>query len=378
MSARLSGLALLVVLALSSWAHAAGDPAKAAKAARELRRNGHPEAALVVLEQASAPRDPRVLGETIQALLDAGRLEDAQRSAHDLTSEQRGAALPLVIASLRLAALGGATPDVLAGVERSLETAPKHVDLHALRVRMLVQLGRDAEAAQAFDEIPSTMSDVLRRDVEIDLLHERGRRELEDVDRVERAVPRLERALQLDDSRVDVRIDLARALVRFNRNERAEEIVLAGLERDDADTDERLALTSMHGEVCRSMDRLDVARECFDQVLAARPGDIDARIGLARCHLRGGTFDEAAAMLDAVLTERPDHIEAQLVRAEVDLTLREPESAERHLRSLLAARPNHLKAQYMLSRALRLRGEHAEAKVVLEAYQARKEELASR
>lgn len=352
------------------------DAGSATRAARDERRAGHVDAALATLDRARPADDPRVVGERIQALLDAGRPVEAVELAEAHEGPVR--TLPMVVAHLRLAALLGRHDDVLAAVDHNLVAAPHHADLHALRVSTLAALGRDAEAADALLALPDSVPPHQRRLVEIDVHHLRGRRELEDPDLVERAVPRLEHALSLDTERIDVRVDLARALVRFNRNERAEEVVLEGLARDDLTDAERLALVTVHGDVCRSMDRLDDARDAFAEVLAGRPDDVDARVGLARCDLRGGDFDAATDALDAVLADVPDHFEAHLVRTEVALLAADGDAAEQHIRAVLDTRPRHLKAQYMLSRALLLQGRAAEAREVLAEYRARQDALASR
>lgn len=366
-------LALVVCAALASGQTL--DAGSAAKQARNARRAGDAEAALAILGRASPAGDPRVAGETIQALLDAGRADEALALAQRVDGSV--ATLPMVVAMLRVAALAGRHDEVLAGVDRNLRAAPQHVDLHALRARTLAELGRDAEAMAVLKGLPAAAPPALRTTLEIDLAHARGRREMADADMVERAVPRLERALGLDPDRVDVRVDYATALVRFNRNERAEEVVAEGLARAGVTDDERLSLTVARADACRSMDRLDEARAALGDVLDARPGDIPARLALARCDLRDGAYEPAIERLDAVLADSPDHLEAQLVRAELALLVDDGAGAERHLRAALDQRPRHLRAQYMLSRALRLAGKHAEAREVLEAYRDRKQALAS-
>lgn len=354
----------------------AGDPAAdLARAAREARRSGHPEEALkaIVLGEVALLNDLRVAGERIQALLDIGRTEEAAQVDAALGPVSAGPP-SLAIARMRLQILRGQPADALAWAEAARETLGENPDLLAASVEALSALQRWGEADQALHGLPTSMPEALRTRLEVDLALAQAHEMAQDPDLVERAIPLLERALQMAPERDEVKVAMVLALAQWHRPDRAEALAqeVLGRAQGAARADMLYAL----GTVRRAELRDDEAAECFEQVLALQPDHPRAAIALARCRLRAGREAEGMALLERRLAADPKDPEALLLRAELALERRDANVAVSSLRAVLERYPRHLKALYMLSRALALEGRDDEQAKVLADWKKRHDELA--
>ncbi len=353
------------------------DVSDRAKQARELRRTGHPAEALKALKGLPPPAatDSRVLGERVQALMDLGRSEEAVEVLRQLVGE-RQVALPAVAADVRVLVHQGRAEEALRQADAMLAGAPNHLDLLVGRIAALLALDRVGDAVQAQRTLPDTAPAQLLERVEIDVLLARAAAEAADPELLERAVPKLERALELDPARLAVRLARADALAGFNRSERAQALLDEVL--DELQGEPRRSALTRRGDVLRAAQQIEDARDCYEQVLAEVPEHRGAAVGLARCDLKEGQLAQAAVRLEGVLALEPSALDAGLALAEVELARRQPERSVACLERVLATRANHLKALYMLSRAWRLAGQHERAAEVLDRYTRRKQELAGR
>lgn len=77
----------------------------------------------------------------------------------------------------------------------------------------------------------------------------------------------------------------------------------------------------------------------LEQVLAARPTDVDARLNLGLTLLAENRLDEADAAFGAVLARAPDYVDAHLGRARVAARRGDPAKARAALDAAEAARP---------------------------------------
>lgn len=83
----------------------------------------------------------------------------------------------------------------------------------------------------------------------------------------------------------------------------------------------------------------DEARALFERVLAAEPGRVDARLGIAKVlHLSGKT-NEAAVRVESVLAERPDDASAHLLMAQLCMGEGNRASALKHYEHTLKLNP---------------------------------------
>ncbi|MED5330176.1 MAG: tetratricopeptide repeat protein [Planctomycetota bacterium] len=341
---------------------------------RDLRREGKAEEVLVRLDEVRAEQatDTRLVGERVQALLDLGRMTEAMELTVEVEPGQQ-VGLPLAIGQARIFLLQGKTEEGLKQVGQILAIAPNNIDARVAEIRGLVSLQRFSEAATKLSALPEGTPSALRRRVGIDVDLGRAQQEGSDPDGLELAIPRLEAALARDDSRLDVRLELVEALIRFHREEKAEDLVLEVLE--EATQEDEWSLRVALASVYRSGLRLEEAEELLEQVLDQDPTHFGARRGLARCALKGGDLEQAEERLRSCHADRPRDIPTLMTLGEVSLARRNGKGAEEAMNKILEMRPHHLKALYVLSRGLRLQGRDEEAGEALKAYEERKRQM---
>ena len=358
-----------------------GAAAELARSMRELRRAGQAEQALARLDGLApgAPllADDRIAGERLSALMDLERPEEAAKLDAEL-GPKRQLALPLLVARARLEALAGHGDVALRLLDAAGTGFANQPDVVAVRALALAATEdyRSAMEAAASISIPA-----LGARATADVLLTRARTELDDPDLVERAIPRLEQALQLQPRRVDIRSELVSALADWHRAERAIELAEAGLAQGgaaEAPDGRRADLLVALGSVYRAELQDAEAVRCFEQALAVAPRHGHALVALARCRLRAGQADEARSLLARRLAERPDDVEALFLRAEDSLESRDPGAALESLQRVLAQKPASLKALYMLSRAQAMQGLVDEQARTLARYTDRRRQLAAR
>lgn len=354
----------------------AGDPAAdLARAAREARRAGEAAQALAILETGapSLLSDLRVAGERIQALLDAGRVSEATEVHAALGAVSAGPP-PFGIARMRLQIAVGQPVPALAWAESAKAALGDNPDFLAACIEAQAAQRRWSEADRALQRLPEGFPAPLRLRLEVDLALAQARELAQDPDLVERAIPLLERALQLAPARDDVKVELVVALAQWHRPERAEALAREVLGRTEGAA--RADMLYALGTVLRAELRDAEAAECFEQVMALQPDHPRAPTGLARCRLRAGREAEALDLLARRLAADPHDPEALLLRAEHALEQRDASVAVASLRTVLDRYPQHLKALYMLSRALALQGRIEEQAEVLATWKRKRDELA--
>jgi tetratricopeptide (TPR) repeat protein len=120
--------------------------------------------------------------------------------------------------------------------------------------------------------------------------------------------------------------------------------------------------------------RYDEALPLLERAAAARPGDPEVLVRLARCHQGLLDMDRARQLLDAVLAEHPDHTPALRARGQLAVATGRLDEAEDWLRRAAEAGPQDYRAQWALADCLKQRHKEAEAL----AQQARAERLKER
>lgn len=98
------------------------------------------------------------------------------------------------------------------------------------------------------------------------------------------------------------------------------------------------------------------ALAAFRALVARNPGDLQARLWIARLHERMGNIDQAEPVYHSVLQEDPASLDAALGVARALLARREPEEAVDLLEPVVEGRPDNAAALEMLGRAHRLAG----------------------
>lgn len=111
----------------------------------------------------------------------------------------------------------------------------------------------------------------------------------------------------------------------------------------------------------RALRRLESAEVAYQAVLDLLPGHLDALLALAECaRLR---HDRAAALawFERVLTVAPANAAARLGAGDEARALRRPEDAEIHYLALLAGEPKHGRALLAMAECCRMRDDRAAA-----------------
>jgi tetratricopeptide (TPR) repeat protein len=109
--------------------------------------------------------------------------------------------------------------------------------------------------------------------------------------------------------------------------------------------------------------RYDEAFAHFETYRKAHPDDVDALVGAARCVRHTRSAEAALPMIDQALTKNPDHAEANLVRGQILLNdLNKPAEALAPLRKADALMPNELEIVGAVAKALRILKRDDEAK----------------
>ncbi|MGH9798553.1 MAG: tetratricopeptide repeat protein [Candidatus Polarisedimenticolia bacterium] len=108
------------------------------------------------------------------------------------------------------------------------------------------------------------------------------------------------------------------------------------------------------------------AREFLEGFLARHPGDLGARLVLARVFVRQGENARAAEILDGVVRDHPDLLMARYNLGFISYRLRRYPEAERHLRRAVELRPEFPEGFYSLGLTYLAIGRIADATGALE------------
>ncbi len=185
------------------------------------------------------------------------------------------------------------------------EEDPGNPFAHTTVASLAYRAGRLAEAARAFHL-------ALELDPERPDVRQNYGKLLRDMDRLEDSEKELRLALaQTDAQDARTRSSLAETLARLGKTEEALRLVADALRIEPGDTEALAA----QGRVFAAEGRLDEAAKSL--VEAAAGGDPDARIELARVHVRRGDYAHARETLDAVLGANPAHPWALAVLGQV-------------------------------------------------------------
>lgn len=230
------------------------------------------------------------LGLTLEA---AGRHVDAATAferCFDLKSGDDGPdANSAVLVGLNLIRAGQPEP-ALAWLDRAESLDPSNIAVYVQRIEALGDLGRHAEAEEAFyvgQQIDPEHAELYASIARI--LSARGEHE--------RSVWCLREAARLDPDLPRVRARLARAFADSGRLERARQLYVRELREDPGDADTLLDL----GELLMDMHRLREAGEKFRRVLELEPDHPDAHHLLGELAEREDNLADALVHYDVVL-----------------------------------------------------------------------------
>lgn len=115
-----------------------------------------------------------------------------------------------------------------------------------------------------------------------------------------------------------------------------------------------------------AQQRLDDASAELRRLIADSPGALDARVRLARLELDRGRADAAAECLTPLPPAHPELGAAVDILGRAQLALGLSTAAEDSFRRVVSLAPERPEGRYGIARALLLRGEHAQARPLLE------------
>ncbi len=324
--------------------------------------------------------DPREIG-TLVAMVNGGRLREAEERLRALLREQSWAGMLWKILSIALLRQG---KDALAALRRAVELLPQDAEAHA-------NLGSELKARGERDAALAS----LRRSVTLDPGNVDALIETADlaraIGRTREARPLYERALQLDPRRLDAHNNLANAFIELGQPAEAVRRYRQALALAPEDAQVLCNLAN----ALRQLGAFDEALEASRRAIALAPDLAMAHNNLGLLLVARGQRAEAVASYREAVRLDPRYIEAlnnlgnvlreqgeqreamaryreavQLDPARADshsnlgyalLDLRRVADAAASFRSALALQSNNVPAQLGLAAALRVQGLAAEA-----------------
>jgi tetratricopeptide (TPR) repeat protein len=175
------------------------------------------------------------------------------------------------------------------------------------------------------------------------------------------------KAVELEPDEAYLRLEFAEFLFQLRRlPEAREQAEVARQQAPDA-----VAVLRLYARILlrlgeRSPAALEEAREVFDELRKAAPGDVEARVTLARLLLGGSRAEEAVDVLEEALESKPrDRLIGSLLVEALEV-MGNQEDAEVRLKRMLGADPGFLRPRLALAEILAQRGEHAASVELLE------------
>ncbi len=305
--------------------------------AQRLARTGDRAVALALLDEILniTPRDTVALQEKAQVLFALGRHEEADRAFERLLEINPGD----VALRMRLAMLYHSRGEMVRSLTQLaavIQLAPASPEAGQAR-NMLgyargVELAGDGEldeAAEVFERLLAAAPNDPETRLQLGVVLFQQRRLAE-------AEIHLTRAVMLDPARQEAQLLLGRLHEILERRENAIRAYEQAVDTDPespAGREALASLTSLYNERFREMvaaQRIDEAAVILQRVVSSAPGNIAARINLARLYLQLRRNDEALRELEVVLESRPDDVQAQLMTAVIHA------GAGRHLQAVEA------------------------------------------
>lgn len=310
-----------------------------------LARQGRTQRA-IELRRLRAQRRPEDAANrrTLAALLAASGDGDAALAEMRSLIDELGPSLENAATLARLHARLGDPERGLAVLEQRIERlgeAAEAGDYRAL-ARYLAAMGRTDEADERYraaDRAAGEGHSEIKREW-ADVLFERGR--MEEAVEMYRAI----HAAEPDDA--TVRLRLAEALIRLDRDDRARELLAEAPPRAEA-----LVLRAM---LARRGGDAAAARGLLDRAVETAPDHREARLMRARLALADGDADRAIDDLIDIVEDNPDDAASRRLLAEVRARRGETAAAIRDFQTLLENDPRDASVRAALMELLRRAG----------------------
>ncbi len=363
------------------------DPAErrrldASLAAAEEALRGGDSATALLLAEGVLKREPRHAGARYlrgQALRASGRVEEshaelARARDEDVCPLRAPSEILAGVAAVAAeqdvpwvdyaAAMAARAADGIPGEDLFLDHVHPTIEAHRLLalalIDELIELGEATPGAQWNDAAVAAVA----REVEAGIGHEDSSRALANLGRVLAWAGKLEeahglalRALELTPDHPDGLLVAGVTAQLTGRNPEAVRHYQAALGNADFQARDHITFASaleQTGELARAGIQ-------YREGLRIEPGNVRARLGLARVLSAQGHYDEAAELLGAVIAESPEHGPAQLQLGIALAGRGDHRDALRHFEKVLGARPNFAGVHRRMAASLRALGRDVEA-----------------
>lgn len=320
---------------------------------------------------AASPPPASTRAEAYQAFLEARRLDATGDTAGAIAALQRASTLdpsPGILTELaQLYARHDRGDDALAAAQKALAVDPDNADAHWL----LGMLGVPASAMQGDtaadgDKAPTEAAiahlekAMAGRAYDLNLPVVLGRLYLH-VDRPADAVTVLRTVYARENGAIEAGALLAQALERAGQDDEALGVLAEILEVEPRYFRARL----QQAELYEKQRRWSQAAEAYDLAAQENPNAPELRVRQATALLGADRPDEARTVLEQLIEARPADLQARYLLAQTQRELGDGEGAERTARALMAMAPADVRGPVVLSQVYADRGEHAKVVEVL-------------
>ena len=202
-------------------------------------------------------------------------------------------------------------PSDLADLNDRLKRHPDFFGFQLTDEQVTELLNRTSAQPLTDDHAPveNLLADVVRRDYPdgLDLHHLKAGLREAGKGRMDSAIRRFERALEINPGNAQALYNLGVAWMTKGDSEQALRAFGAALELDPDYVDVR----NNAGVVLAGLGMLDEAAGQFEEIIRRRPEAVDARVNLAALRAQAGKTEEAKVLLKEVLRLDPSHAQAR-------------------------------------------------------------------
>ena len=283
--------------------------------------------------------------------------------------------------------------EVLAFLDRGVETKPDSTGIQILRIRVLEALNKPDEVIAQYEKLIELQPDVTLYSSKLADFYVAEER-LDDAEAMlraqvaanperndlkmllarfllmhrspETAVAELEQMLEEDPENIEIRRALGGQLVFMKETERAEAVYKAVFEFDTTGSASQVARNSLTS-LAISREDFEEAQRWVDEALELEPENPEALTNRARLKMLEGDVADAIPDLRMSLRGNPDSIPTLLLLADAQQKNRSVNLALDNYRTVLARQPNNLIALYQSAVILAGQQNYEEAEANIEA-----------
>jgi len=357
------GPAPVFALALALLAGPAARGQQALDQALPLRRSGHAEEALAVVEKglARAPRDEALLGLRGILLLDLGRDQDAAPLATRL-ADYSGGEFRVYLFLGRAALQRGENEAAFALLERSLACKPDAIEPATVLVQAQLAAGKLRAAIAQAEQLEAVAPELGRKLgaqawVALGRRHREGGKDIAPL-----AIDDYRQALAKQPDDLTIAGLLADTLIDLSFTDEARRLIDEHFDAEKNPVDWHYLVGRWHA----ARFELAEAQSELDAVLAIDPRNVGALLELAGMAIDDGRDEQARGWLETALQAEPRSSRAWMMAGQASEGLHDDAAAEADYRKACQLSEGNHKARYLLGRLLLRTGREAEGQSLLQ------------